>query len=88
MRITDMNTAQVKEELHHLWGELLPSKSFDEDSDFLSVGGSSLKVMSLFVKCMKKFGVKMEVKNFYALNTINRQSAFITSELQLEAQLE
>lgn len=88
MRITDMNTAQVKEELHHLWRELLPSQSFDEDSDFLSAGGSSLKVMSLFVKCMKKFGVKMEVKNFYTLNTINRQSAFIASELQLEAQLE
>jgi len=77
-----MDTAQVEEEVRLLWRDVLPSGNFNEDSDFISAGGSSLKVMSLFVKLKKKFSVTLEVKNFNALNTISKQSAFISSELQ------
>jgi acyl carrier protein len=77
-----MDTAQVEEEVRLLWRDVLPSGNFNEDSDFISAGGSSLKVMSLFVKLKKKFSVTLEVKNFNVLNTISKQSAFISSELQ------
>lgn len=77
-----MDSAQVQEGVSLLWRKVLPEGEFDQYSDFISAGGNSLKVISLFVQVMKKFDVKLEIKNFARLNTINKQADFISSELQ------
>ncbi|KDD69571.1 acyl carrier protein [Pseudomonas sp. BT76 TE3572] len=77
-----MNSAQVQEEVSLLWRKVLPEGEFDQYSDFISAGGNSLKVISLFVQIMKKFNVKLEIKNFARLNTINNQADFISNEIR------
>jgi len=77
-----VNSAQVQEEVSLLWRKVLPEGEFDQYSDFISAGGNSLKVISLFVQIMKKFNVKLEIKNFARLNTINNQADFISNEIR------
>ncbi len=69
-----------EEKLVKIWEEILSVKDIGVEDDFTSLGGHSLKLISMQFKIEKEFGVRLPIKKLFESTTVRRMADSLMSE--------
>jgi thioesterase domain-containing protein/acyl carrier protein len=73
---------EAERQMSKIWAEVLKVEKISMHDNFFELGGHSLMILKL-VSQVRKLGLQIDVKDFFAYQTIEEQSNFIKTTLKL-----
>ncbi|MCK4257906.1 MAG: amino acid adenylation domain-containing protein [Halanaerobiales bacterium] len=68
---------ELQKRLITIWKEILQVKKIGITDEFFSLGGHSLKVISLVLRIQREFGLKIEIAEFDNISTVSALAEYI-----------
>jgi aryl carrier-like protein len=72
---TDPSTVEVRQALAGIWHDLLGAGDLSPDSDFFTLGGTSIKVLHMTAAVHRRFGVDLRVATVFRRPTFAEVAA-------------